>query len=97
MVNIRFHRLPLPVQIAQSLGDFRCPLRVIGEEQLQRKVDLPHPPRRVDAGCQHEADGGGIDSFGVAAAFRHQGGDAGPLGMGERVEAPGGKDPVFAL
>ena len=35
--------------------------------------------------------------MGVAAALFHQGGDAGTAGVGQRLQSPGGEDPVFTL
>ena len=71
-VNFRLHGLPLPVQLAQSPGGLGGLVRVVGEKQLHRKIDLSHPSGGVDAGRQHEADGGRTDSLRGAAALRHQ-------------------------
>ena len=95
LVDLRFHSLPLAVQGAQRLGNFRSPFGVIGQKQFQRQIDLPHPPGGIDPGGQHEADGGRIDSFGVTAALFHQRGNARTVGVGQLFQPPGSKHPVL--
>ena len=57
---------------------------------------MSHPACGIDAGSQHKADGGGSDGFGVAAALGHESGNAGALGVSQKLQSPGGKDPVFS-
>ena len=96
-VNFRLHGLPLPVQLAQSPGGLGGLVRVVGEKQLHRKIDLSHPSGGVDAGRQHEADGGRADSFRGAAALRHQRRDARALGMRQRFQTSRHEHPVLPL
>ena len=82
-VNFRFHGLTLPIQLAQSPGGLGGLVRVVGKKQLHRKIALSHPSGGVDAGRQHEADGGRADGLRGTAALCHQRRDARALGVGQ--------------
>ena len=97
LINFRFHSLPLPVQLTQLSGHMTGPGRIIGEEQFQCQFDFAHAACGIDPGSQHKADGGGTDGFGGTAAFCHQSGNTGALGMGQRLQTPCYENTVFSL
>ena len=97
IVNAGFHALTLAVQIAQSLCQIRCFFRIVCQEQIHGKVNLPHAAGGIDARCQHKADGGGGNSFLCAAAFFHQCGNAGATGVAQGLQTLIYKHAVFTL
>ena len=88
LIDHSLHLLPLPIEPAeircQSLGL----VGVLGQKQLQRLIHLAHPAGGVDPGRQQIAHRGGGDRLSGAAAFPHQGGNAGPRGLRQGLHAP---------
>src|SRR3954469_13775993 len=70
--NAAFDRLTFAVQLLQRGGEPACLGFVFGEEQLEGLARVPEAPGSVQARCEAEADGSGIDSGRIDAGALHE-------------------------
>ena len=64
--------LALAVQLLERTGEAAGLGLVLGEEQLERLSRVPEAARRVEAGCEPETHGPGVDGGRVDAGALHE-------------------------
>ena len=75
--------LPLPVELAQLLGQFLGPLGGVGKQQLPGQGRLAHAPGGVDAGGQGVSDGHRGEGPLPQPCLLNELGQTQPLGVGQ--------------
>ena len=89
-------RLPVAVQLLETIGEKARLVGVFGQEQLERRARMAEPARGVDAGREPEPDLAGVDCRRIDARDLHQGAQAELLRAGERSEPGNRQRPVLA-
>ena len=67
----------------------------MGQKQVDGNVYLTHASGGIDAGSQHEADGGSVEGIRVTAAFFYQRRQTGASGALQGLQPPGDEHPVL--
>ena len=78
--------LPFAVELLELGGEPRSLVTIFRQQQLERLCGVAEPPGRVDAWCEPEADGAGVDRCRIDARRAHQRLEPGLLRAGERAE-----------
>ena len=87
--------LAVTVQLLEAVGEPGRLVRIVGEQQLQRRLRMAQAARRVHTGRKAECDGALVDRRRVDAGRTHQRDEARTVGGGEPLEAGDDERPVL--